>query len=229
MGEETAVRKLLITIATPEIRGVAAPFLENHKQYAIRNNYEYVAHGKRFWEDKHPSFSKTGYLQQALRDDYDLVLYADLDVAFITQGVDLANLLIGTNKWFAAYQQQNWDESPYLNAGLFVVRQCLQAREFADEWVHRCETGCPDWVPGKITPIIDFPWENWHLHGIAKKLKYEGMRCCNAKEIGCFCPDIWHDGVIWNRSHPTIHFSGQMATWQQRADLFTKKYLKLVC
>lgn len=223
------MKKLLFTIATENIREAAAPFLANHASYARRNNYEYVVKTEKFFPNLHPSFSKTGYVQQALRDGFDFVLFADADIAFISQGVDLANLLIGTDYWLAAYEQKNWPhDDPYLNAGLFVVKQCQEAHTFVDDWVHRCLTGCPDWKPGEITPIVDFPWENWHFHGLCRKYKWKGIRCCNAEEIGCFCPTLWHDGVLWYQSCPTIHFAGCNTSWEKRAELFVKQYAPLV-
>jgi hypothetical protein len=39
---------------------------------------------------------------------------------------------------------------------------------------------------------------------------------------------IWHDGVIWDRSMPTVHFAGQQWTWETKRQAYLDKYKDLV-
>lgn len=227
------MRKKLITIATPEIREIAKPFLDNHVAYAVRNNYEYQCGGEIIFKNLHPSFSKVALIDQAMKDGYDLIIWADADVAFIDQGVDLANLL--TSEYFmAAYRQQNWTAWRYLCAGLTVWRNTEKAREFVATWADWCLNGVPGVVDGERVkihggpddrqPIMqDKPWEQWPMDALVRHTKWSGLRCCTADEIGCFSREIWHDGVLWTQACPTVHLGGP-ASWERRVQVFNEHY-----
>lgn len=226
------MKKLLFTICTPEIEEAASPFLQNHYAYAARNNYEYRVYVSRFpgefFESNHPSFSKVPFALEALRNGYDAVLYADADVAFVDQGVDLVNLLTD-DYWFAAYHQQNWDKFKYLCCGLWVVKKTDASILFFSEWKDRCILGCPAWVPGVRTKVENHPWEQWHASALFQEIDYKAVRCCNSKEIGCFSDLVWDDGVKWDRSCPTVHLAGQGKSMAEKADIYVKHYAPLVC
>lgn len=218
--------KKIITIATPEIVNIASCFIRNQSGYAKANGYEYEAVPTRHWEHLHPSFSKVYEMDQALKAGCEIVIWADCDVAFMNYHYDLGSLLSG-DYWMASYLQQNWSKFKYLCAGLIVIRNTQEARGFVREWADRCLRGCPEWKPGIRTPVVDHPWEQWHYSSLIQGWEYKGIRCCNAYEIGCFCPEIWHDGVIWKTGMPTIHMAGP-STWDNRADIFNRVYAKQV-
>lgn len=219
------MRKLLITIATDAIRDDAEPFLANQRSYCARNNYEYLCATVPVIESLHPSFSKVPLSRIALDDGFDVVIFADSDVAFMDQGVDLANLLIGTDFWFGAYWQQNFDRFKYLCCGLFVVKNCKYASEFFWRWTDCCLNGGPGGTP----KIDHHPWEQWSASALFQEIGYSGIRCCSAAEIGSFSKEVWADDDIgWKPGYPTVHFAGQSKTMVEKAEIFRKHYAHLV-
>jgi len=219
--------KKLITIATSDIRQWCNGFIQNHKEYAAANGYEYVEVSEIHWKDLHPSYSKVHEIQKALIEGYEYVLWADADVIFMDYRVDLAGLLQG-NYFMAAYQQTNWPAWPYLCAGLTVWKKCPNARLFVEEWVDRCEKGSPLIIPGKLTRMLHEPWEQWYMDELVRKWEYKGIRACTAEEIGCFAPEIWHDGTMWKEGMPTIHLAGP-TTWERRSEIAAYYLAKVVC
>jgi hypothetical protein len=61
-----------------------------------------------------------------------------------------------------------------------------------------------------------------------RETNYNNIRACTGPEIGCFATEIWHDGVIWDRSMPTVHFAGQQWTWETKRQAYLDKYKDLV-
>jgi len=225
------MKNRLITIATPNIRQWCNGLIQNHKEYALARGYEYVEVSELYWKDLHPSYSKVHEIQKALLEGCEKVIWADADVIFMDYRVDLADLLQGTvdmieDYFMAAYQQTNWPAWPYLCAGLTVWRNGGAARAFVGEWVDRCEKGSPLIVPGKLTRMLHEPWEQWYLDELNRKWEYKGIRACTGKEIGCFAPEIWSDGTIWELGMPTIHLAGP-CSWARREEV-AAEYIKKV-
>lgn len=207
--------KKLVTIATHDILPFCSRFLKNQEAYAEANGYSYEAVNSKHWMNLHPSFSKVYEIGRAL-DDFEFVLWADADVAFMDHNVDLSNLL--TNGYFmAAYHQKNWPNWVYLCAGLTVWKSTAESRRFVGEWFRRVDSGY----------IEHTPWEQWYLDELIRESNYAGIRACSAHEIGCFCPQIWHDGTKWKPGMPTIHMAGPK-TWEERADVFKRIYERQV-
>lgn len=228
------MKKLLLSLATKEIREIAEPFLQNHKAYAERNGYVYQCAEETVFKDLHPSYSKTALINKALKDGADSVLWADADVAFLRMDYDLATLL--TDDYFmAAYRQQNWTAWNYLCAGLTVWRNCEQARSFVETWIDWCLNGVPGVVDGERVkvhkgdrqPLLQgAPWEQWSMDALVRHTKWAGLRCCTPEEIGCFCPTLWHDSYIATGVEPTMHFA--TGPWERRAQVFKEHYQPLI-
>lgn len=225
MVDFEAMRKKIITIATAEIAVFAFDFLINQKEYADSNDYEYEVVTTKHWGELHPSFSKVYEIHRLLTEEWDVVIWADADVLFTNHTVDLARLLT-PDIFLAAYQQGNWSAWKYLCAGLTVWRNCKQARRFVDEWKERVEIGSPCIRPGQRVLVPHHPWEQWYFDEIIRESNHAGTRGCTAAEIGCFCPEIWHDGTWWVKGMPTLHMAGP-ASWEMRAQVLPK-YLKQV-
>lgn len=230
------MKKLLLSIATPNIRTIAEPFLQTHKEYAERNGYIYQCAEETVWKDFHPSYSKVALIDKALKDGADVVIWADADVAFMRMNYDLATLL--TNDYFmAAYRQLNWTAWRFLCAGLSVWKNCDQARSFVETWADWCLNGVPGVIDGERVKVHKAgdrqplqqgaPWEQWSADALIRHTKWAGIRCCTAHEIGCFCEKIWTDGNIWAPPMPTLHFGGP-SSWENRAKVFKEHYERLV-
>lgn len=226
------MKKLLLSLATPNIREIAEPFLQSHKEYAERHGYVYQCAEESVWKDLHPSFSKVALLDKALKDGVETIIWADADIFFVDHRKDLADLLTGDN-YLAAYQQQDWIAWPYLCCGLMILKNTPEAHAFVTEWVDRCLNGSPKIIEGERIKIQGKvlrepinqtkPWEQWYFSELIRETKYKNIRCCNAGEIGCFCPELYHDTVIWKPGMPTIHMAGS-ADWQRRAEVLKTIY-----
>jgi len=205
-------RTLLVTIATPEILGDVAAFIENQKEYATARGFEYRIKHKPWWKDLHASFSKVWEIHCGLCQGFDQVIWTDADVAFMDMQWDITSLL-DENHWMAAYKQTNWNTWDYLCNGLIVLRNCPESRDYVEKWVKKVETRF----------IKDHPWEQWYFDELIRDIKYQGVRRCVGAEIGCFCPELWHDGTIWQPGYPTIHFAGP-SDWKKRGEVFRTVY-----
>jgi hypothetical protein len=210
------LRKLLVTIATENILPFCQEILETQRLYAQKNDYQYRLIGQLHWGDLHPSFSKVWEIHTGLEEGFDFIIWADADVAFMNSNVDLANL-VEEEFFVAAYHQQNWKSWRYLCCGLSVWRNCKEAIGFVNDWIQRVEKRF----------MKDHPFEQWYFDEKIRERNYNGVRCCTAQEIGCFCPEIWHDGTVWQRGMPTIHLAGP-TDWSTRQKIFKEKYQGLV-
>lgn len=227
------MRKLLVTIATSEIKAIAEPFLANQRAYAARNNYEYRVIETLYWKDLAASFSKVHEIDRALKEGFDYVVWTDLDVVFLKMSFDLKDIIESKladrpELFMTGKQQLSWVKWKYICMGLTCWRNTEDARNFVTEWKDRCERGCPSWIPGKRTKIIDHPWEQWNSDMLCRETQYHGIYAANAKEIGSFCPEIWSDGDLVENP-VTMHYAGQGASWQKKVDIFKRKYANQVC
>lgn len=220
------MKKAIITLATSNILSQCADFLNNQRAYARANGYEHILFTDVYWPLLHPSFSKVHYIRKALQD-YEIVIWNDADVAYMNFNVDLAQLLNKPGIFLAAYQQTNWQMWKYLCAGLTVWRSCPEATKYVEEWYLRCEIGTERISPGKRVVVTYPPWEQWYMDEINRETEFHGIYAATGDEIGCFCPEVWHDGTIWHRGMPTIHFAGQCG-WERRAEIFRDTYASQV-
>jgi len=220
-----AVTKL-VTIATPNIQEQANGFLINQAMYAVEWGYVFERVQSVAWSQLHPSFSKVFEIDRALAEGFEFVIWADADVAFMDFNADLTKIL-KPEHFLTGYQQNNWKTWKYICNGLLVIRNCEGARNYVTEWADHCVNGCPLTQPGIRTMIRDHPWEQWSFDALIRHTNYHGIYAATAQEIGCFCPEIWHDGIIWQAGMPTIHMAGP-ASWEKRADVFEKIYRKKV-
>ena len=208
------MKKILLTLATPNLYPHCQELLDNQQEYAAANGYEHRVASDLHWTDMHPSFSKVYEIDKAMQEGYDYIIWADADVAFTNFHYDFLQLL-EPDYFAAAYWQQNWKTWQYLCNGLIIWRNTEQAREYVRLWTERCLT----------KKMLDPPWEQWSWDELMRETNYAGIRPCNAHEIGCFSKQIWHDGVIWQPGMPTVHLAGP-ADWPTRRQVFLDHYQK---
>ena len=228
--------KRLISMATPNIANDCAELIANHREYAAAQGYEYECHQEkhRDFMDFHPVYSRLGFLLDAL-DDSEFAVWADADVAFMDHTWDIASLLdhgkvdIGRyvpgnptpvlekspGVWLAGYNQANWPTS-YLCFGLVVFRANWLSKSFLREVIHRA----------RQNPEIDNAREQYYVYDVLAQINYAGTRMCSPSEIGCFSPELWHDGNRWKRGYPTVHLAG--GDWPKRNKVFHQQYKPLV-
>lgn len=211
--------KTLLTIIDPVIAPHCVEFRANHYEYAVRNGYEYVVGDTLHWPDLPASFSKIGYICEALRNPKnEVVIWADADVAFTRMNVDIGDLL-KPDYWLAGYDQQNKEwigQRPYLCAGLMIVRNDQRARDFFDEVYRRCESRA----------VTTHPFEQWYVDELLVAMKWAGVKLCTTAEIGGFSREYWNDGasVMWYPGVPTVHISTS-GDWEGRRKTLIEKYL----
>lgn len=206
------MKNLLITIATPNLLDLCHPFLVNQQEYAATQVMEYRIASDLHWTDLHASFSKVWEIHQALEEGRPYIIWADLDVAFTKMKFNFFQLL-EPDYFMAAYQQMNWKTWAYLCNGFIVLKNTPQAKAYVAEWVKRVETKF----------MKDHPWEQWYFDEIIRETNWANVRCCTGDQIGCFSKEIWHDGVIWKKGMPSVHFAGP-ATWERRVEMFLTHY-----
>lgn len=230
LGNE-AVKKLLITVATPEIISVVEPFTQNHAEYAKSNGYEYRIDGL-IWTHLHPSFSKVPAMERGLKEGWDWIVYADADVAFTNMRIDLKDIiesrLVEMPDLFEAGKQQlNWNAWKYICNGLLVIRNTPYAHKFFEMWTDYCLNGTPNVVPEQRIYITEHPFEQYSHDQLIRDTQYHGIYAATGKEIGCFSEFIWTDGEQWKPGYPSVHLAGP-ASLERKAEVFRTKYAHLV-
>lgn len=221
------MNKLLITIATPEISSVVEPFTQNHAEYAKANGYEYRIDGL-IWTHLHPSFSKVPAMERGLKEGWDWIVFADADCAFTNMRMDLKDVIESRlsempDLFAAGRQQLNWNAWKYICNGLLVIRNTPYAHKFFVRWADYCLNGTPNVVPGQRIFITEHPFEQYSFDQLIRDTQYHGIYAATGAEIGCFCPEIWHDGEKWKPGMPTIHFAGP-SSWERRVEVFNRIY-----
>jgi len=221
------MKKLLLTIATDNIREVAAPFLENHAAYAKANGYEYRIEGL-IWTHLHPSFSKVPAMERGLKEGWDWIVFADLDAAFMNFNIDLKDVIESRLKempdlFVAGRQQLNWNAWKYICNGLLVIRNTPYAHKFFEMWSDYCLNGTPNVVPNKRIYITEHCYEQFSFDQLIRDTGYHGVYAATGKEIGTFAAEIWTDGEAFVKGYPTLHCAGP-ADWPRRAQVFREKY-----
>ena len=218
--------KIILTIVTPSIASHCIELMANQAAYAKARGYEHRIVSEIHWTNLHPSFSKVWEIHQALEQGYEKIIWADADIGFMEQSIDLGDLLT-LGYFMAEYQQQNWLAWKYLCAGLSVWRNCPEAKSFVDEWKECVELGSPSIEPGKRVIVNYKPWEQYYQDQMIRDRAYSGIRPCTAAEIGCFAPEIWHDGTIWQPRYPTVHLAGDRS-WETVERVYREVYAKQV-
>ncbi len=225
--------KRLITIATSNIREHCSELLENQREYAAAQGLEYCDYEQLHpdFADVHPVYSRLGYVMDALKEGADKVIWADADVVFIDHTRDLCNLVDvpgitvarwepGTKGpelynadgyWLAGYRQTNWPGA-YLCFGLLVFRNTWLTKAFLNEIM----------TTMRENPEVSAR-EQYYAQKALIKINFAGVRLCSGREIGCFAPQIWHDGTVWEEGMPTVHLAGP-ADWERRRRVFLEYY-----
>lgn len=224
----------LITLATPEIATIAKPFIDNQRAYGERHGYQVICHPAKVvgWEHLHPSFSKVPLIDQALKDGFDYVVFADADVGFTNFTRDIKDIIASKLKdrpelWLTGKIQQNWATWVYICNGLLCFRNTPDARSFMDVWIDYCLNGTPNIEPGKRVMMRDHPWEQYPFDMRVREIQYHGVYGAKGEEIGTFAREIWTDGDDFRPGYLSVHFAGP-ATFERRAQVFTEKYQPLI-
>lgn len=220
----------IISLVTPDIEVPAQCFIEHHRGYAAKHHYDYHCFTDKLWPDLAASFSKVPAIEQTMKEmqDGEILIWMDADICPMNYHVDLGDLLRNhPDRFMVGYRQHNWTSWAYICNGLLILRVGDDLRRYVAQWIDWCLNGCPNITPGERKPMLDRPWEQWSSDALVREWKYKGIHPATEFEVGCFCEQIWHDGVIWNQSMPTLHFGGP-ATWERRAEVFKSKYEYLV-
>ena len=227
----------IISMATSELSPYCDEFIENHRQYAAAQGYEYVLHQEKHprFLDLHPFYSKLGFQHDALEAGAERVVWVDADVAFMDCTWDIASLLDGgqvnvgrwgdgqpqphlersPGYWLAGYCQANWPSS-YLCFGLLVFRNNWLSRAFLREVERR----------GRENPEVDYARNQYYGYNALAEINNGGVRMCKPEEIGCFSVEACWDGQPWRPGCPTVHIAG--ISWERRRQLFHDHYRPLV-
>lgn len=213
----------IISLTTPEIAEHAKCFLDTQRQFASKWGYSYHCHVDKIW-DMAASFSKVPALNQAIAESVDgeIVIWYDADVAVLRWDKDFGDLVRKPDIFHSALTQKNWASWRYLCGGIFVTRVCDGLRDYMAQWTDYCLNGVPNVEPGKRVMMRDFPWEQYAADQLNRDTNFKGIHCANNDELGCFCPDLWHDGCIYEPGMPIMHFA--TGDWARRAEIFKTKY-----
>lgn len=225
----------MISLATSNIAKEAKCFIDNHRRYAARHGYEYECHTDTLWPDHPFEFAKVPAIKRALDPEYEYVVWVDADIAFLKSDWDVKSIVVNQlaanpELFMTALQQANFQRWKYLCTGIMVFRNTPYTHSFMEQWVDYCLNGVPNVdtaPPGTKVIMRDKPHEQYCLDQLVRDTRYKGIYAASHKEIGCFCPTTWHDGVLYEPGMPTMHFA--TGPWDRRAQIFRTKYAQLVC
>ena len=166
-----AATTLIIQQADERFRAMISLTSGAHAQYAAVHNMDIWMINRRVQWERPTVWDKILLLQQALRSDYELIIWLDADTLIVDQGKDLREAstefqCIGMCKHPVPWESQSW----HFNAGVVFVRNCELAKQFfARVWElgktgHRMQEQarimeCSKIIPGAIQ-AIDNKWNS---------------------------------------------------------------------
>ena len=231
------MKAILTTLATSEIAPHCAEFVENKLAYARYRNYDFYC-GHQHDQDWAPAWEKLRILNMFLHQDYDFVIWADMDSAIMNYTVP-ATQLIFDNEWMGAVKEFTLpiDEAclwfySHICTCLMVIRVCDASKEFFKH-VDDIRLKSDHW---------DHPWEQEAINNALKEpdRNYGGVRQWQPVEIGGGWPAPtdegytgWHiraDGGMrgWCPGEFLFHFGGVGLPWEIRRREFVEKYQKQI-
>lgn len=229
--------KVILSMSTVEIEQYTKELIENHKEYAAAQGYEYKCFTEKHpvFTGYHPSYSRLGFLLDAIDDGYDPIIWADIDVAFLDYTWDIGSLLdygkddtavglpdwqIRWDKtggvWMAAYKQANWP-STYICFGLVAFANNWLTKSFLQE-ISRLSRN----------PAMEDSscHEQLYVNEELVRINFAGVRPCSPSEIGCFATELCDDHNQWQEGYPTAHLAS--GPWPKRQKVFCEKYRQLI-
>jgi hypothetical protein len=108
--------------------------VKRHMAYARKHNMEFWCQMGRVQSERPPVWDKIILLQQALRKNYNLVVWIDADAMIVNLNVDLREALsefshVGLCRYEGKWRDRGWHH----NAGVIFVRNGPLAGKFFDE------------------------------------------------------------------------------------------------
>lgn len=209
------MKKIVLSMTTPAIELAAEPFIANHRRYAEARGYEY-----RCATDVHKdiaqlpaSYSKVFQIVEALDEGYELVVWADADVAFTRLDID-AETLVGNGHDFAALRELG-KGCQYVCCGFMIVRSCGWTKKmFAD-------------VKAQIlsaTGPTEHPWEQTHVNAWLCEAGFNRAHLCTEDEIGSFWEELLGQPTERPWQYGDFHIHCGAAAWPKRGSIFMTKY-----
>ena len=225
--------KIILSMSTQEIEQYTKELASNHAEYAAAQGYQYKCFTERHasFTEYHPSYSRLGFLLDAMKEGYDPIVWADIDVAFLDYTWDIASLLdygkadaafglpdwqIQWGKtggvWMAAYKQGNWP-STYVCFGLVAFANNWLSKAFLEEVARLSknpnmqDTSCH---------------EQLYVNEELVRVNFAGVRACSPQEIGCFATELCDDHNQWQAGYPIVHLAS--GPWLLRQEAFVNTY-----
>jgi len=215
------VKKVIVTHHTPQIQFACAPLQENKAAYAKHNGYDFVCHNDVHpeWKQVPAQYSKLLYLRELLDKDYDVVVWADADIAFTNFTKDAVSL-IDDESWLAGAREIDKPHPKYICTGLLAFRNCAESKAALDHCIALVRAD-------HHTPVIG-KQEQFDLNNYLQERDYKGVRACVEDEIGAPWEEIRPGSNARSWRYGDLHIHCSLLPWEMRGALFVSKYARKI-
>ena len=190
------------TTSNPKFVEMGGLSVKVNEDYCHRHGYGFRLYTSGFAEDRHPSWSKILFVQDALKS-YPWVMWVDADAIVTNSDVGLEQFL--DDKYMMIVGKQNWTDQVWnsVNFGVFLIRNDPDVDEFFNMvWADTKDTEDNGWEQVGVRRVME-------VEPFKSKIKVVCRREFNSLVYHeCFGPvgDINHDTESWHKGDFIAHY-----------------------
>jgi galactosyl transferase GMA12/MNN10 family len=209
------MKKCILTAYDNNIKNCLglSEILDNKKSYSKKYDWDFVTKTNDDFDKNRPSaFSKIKFISECL-NDYDLLLWTDMDCFFTNFTIDIAQIL--KDDEYIAVLEEN---SGYFNTGNILVKSNDYTKNFFSSLQLL-----------KSWDDFSHPWEQRCFNDQVWITKYNHIKRLKVNEFGAF---LWDHFMVrkWQRGDFILHIGGghKLTPWQERINLWLTTYKKQI-
>jgi hypothetical protein len=211
----------LVTHHTPKIEFACKPLQDNKSLYAQRWGMDYFCHADIHpdWQHVPAQYSKILYVRDLLNRGYDIVVWADADIAF-TNFTESITTLLPEDCYLAGAREVGKPHPKYICAGLLVFRNCEQSIALLNHCAALVDSG-------KHTMIVS-KQEQYDMNNFLQERDYTGVRACAEDEIGGVWEEVKPGSNLRGWRYGDLHIHCSLLPWEARGAIYMSKYARQI-
>jgi hypothetical protein len=163
----------IVTMYTENIKSYGEISTENKENYCKKYNIDLIVTKERL-STRHPAWDKIKCVENAMKGDYDYIIWMDADSIFVNDTIDFNTLLNIYDKNFIVcldpyapvhYLDTSIDYNllhnlHIINTGIFIIKNNQEMKDvISSVWNTKTNTNVGLFNPNK--EVLDFNWEDW--------------------------------------------------------------------
>ena len=218
----------IVTMYTENIKSYSQPTTANKEEYAKKHNMDLIVTKKRL-SSRHPAWDKIKCVENAMKRDYDYVIWMDADSIFVNDSIDFNSILNfypdknfmvcldpTTNKEMldTSLDYNELSNLRIINTGIFIMKNNKEMKELISSvWNTKSNTNIGLFNPNKV--VTNFNYDDWPYEQGAFHLVFRGR-----KDIEIF-PDKSFNTVP-NKAHQHSFIVHNMGSHEDMISLVQK-------